>query len=327
MFKFTRSTVHHGEWLKKIRFNTAGNDRNCVEAFKGSAMSKRLFIWIGLIILVGVISAAGWSAYVIFNRPATEVPPPPARGKIPQMSPVTSRTTIHQVPVPPTPVQEQATMAAVEEETPAADTQTTPAPQPQTVAPAPTEPSAEQTPTMPQEKPTPEPVEQATVEKPAEQSDAQDSKAEPAPEPTTAKVETPAAPAAEPKPANQAAQQDSPDPASIRQPAPSEQGSVPSTSGPKPAARQTAQPKPSADFQFTIQVGAYHNKNYAESAMAQLSRKGYEAYIFEDTDAKSRTLYLVRFGHFPTRQSAQWALGAYQEKEHKKAIVARAGVR
>jgi hypothetical protein len=71
-------------------------------------MSKRLFIWIGLIILVGVIAAAGWSAYVTFNRPATEAPPPPVRGKIPQ--------------IPPT--------SAAKKKTHATDTRMTPAPQP-----------------------------------------------------------------------------------------------------------------------------------------------------------------------------------------------------
>jgi cell division septation protein DedD len=213
----------------------------------------------------------------------------------------------------------------------------------------------------PQEQPMPEPVEQAVVETSADQSDAQDSKAPPAFEPPPAQPETTAAPTAEPEPENQMAQQDSPDQMSMEQPALSEQGnapntsepepenqiaqqdppdqmsmeqpalsgqgSTPSTSGPEPAAKQAARPKQSADAQFTIQVGAYRNKNYAEDAMALLSRKGYEAYIFEDTDAKSRTWHMVRFGHYPTRQAARWALDAYQDKERKKAIIARAGVR
>jgi cell division septation protein DedD len=290
-------------------------------------MSKRLFIWIGLIILIGVISAAGWSVYVTFNRPATETPPPPVRGKIPQMPQTTSGNTIHRVKIPPAPAQQQATTATAKEETPAPDTQTTPAPQPRKVDPAPTDQSTEQTPMAPQEQPTPEPVEQAVAETPADQSDAPDSKAPPTPEPSPATGETPAAPAAEPAPENQTVQQDTPDPVSRKQPALSEQSGAPEASGPEPATKQAAKPKPPADSQFTIQVGAYRNKNFAEKAMALLSRKGYEAYIFEDTDTKSRTWHMVRFGHFATHQAAQRALGAYQEKEQKKAIITRTGVR
>jgi cell division septation protein DedD len=327
-FEFPRSTVHHGKRLKKIRFQTAGNDRNCVEAIKGSAMSKRLFIWIGLIILVGVISAAGWSVFVTVNRPVTEAPPPPVRGKIPQIPQTASVNTIHRSKIPPPPAaQPQATMTAAKEETPTADTQTAPAPQAQEVDPAPTPQSTEQTPMTPQELPAPEPVEQDAVETPADRSDAQDSKAPPAPEPPPAQPETTVEPAAESEPENQTAQQDTPDPMSKKEPAQSEQSSAPSASEPKPEAKQAAKPKPSADPQFTIQVGAYRNKNYAESAMERLSRKGYEAYIFKDTDAKSRAWHLVRIGHFPTRQAAQWALSAYQDKEQKKALITREGVR
>jgi cell division septation protein DedD len=289
-------------------------------------MSKRLFIWIGLIILTGVIAAAGWSVYVTFNRPETGAPPPPVRGKIPQIPQTTSGNTAHRAKIPTAPAQ-QTTMTAAKEQTPAAQAQTTPSPQPRKVGPALTAQSTVQTPMTPQEQPMPEPVEQAVVETSADQSDAQDSKAPPAFEPPPAQPETTAAPTAEPEPENQMAQQDSPDQMSMEQPALSGQGSTPSTPGPEPAAKQAARPKQSADAQFTIQVGAYRNKNYAEDAMALLSRKGYEAYIFEDTDAKSRTWHMVRFGHYPTRQAARWALDAYQDKERKKAIIARAGVR
>lgn len=289
-------------------------------------MSKRLFIWIGLIILAGVISAAGWSVYVTFNRPVTEAPPPPVRGKIPRIPQTTSGNTMHRAKIPPEPAQQQITMSAVKEETPAADTQMTPTPQLRNADLAPPDPSTEQTPVTPQERPTQEPVEQAAVETAADQSDARASKAEPAPEPPPAQLETPAAPAGAPEPENQAAQQDTPDPMSAKQPALPEQSSAPSTSGPEPVAKQAAKPKP-LDAQFTIQVGAYRNKNNADHAMALLSRKGYEAYIFKNSDAKSSAWYMVRFGQFPTRQAAQWALSAYQGKEQKKALIARSGGR
>lgn len=288
-------------------------------------MSKRLFIWIGLIILVGVISAAGWSVYVTFNHSETEAPPPPVRGKIPQMPKTSSGTTIHRVPVPPTPVIEQAMMTAAEQATPAVGTQVTLALQSRIVDPALTDRSPEQPPTVPQEQPTIEPMEQAAVEMPADQSDAQDSEIPPTPEPLQAQSKTPTAPAAEPEPETLSAQQDTPDSMSAKQPAPPEQSSAPSTSGTNPAAGQAAKSKPPAHSRFTIQVGAYRNKSNAENTLSLLSRKRYEAYIFENSDAKSRTWYVVRFGHFPTRQAAQWALSAYQDKEQKKAIIVRSG--
>jgi cell division protein FtsN len=285
-------------------------------------MSKRLFIWIGLIILAGVIAAAGWSVYVTFNRPETESPPPPVRHKIPQIPETTSGNTIHRAKIPPAPVP-----AAAKEETPAPDAQTTPAPHPRKVDPAPTAQSTEQTPMTPQERPTPKPMEQAAVETPADRSDVQDTQAQPTPEPPPAQHETTTAPAAEPEPENQATNQDTPAPMSSKQPALSEQSGAPSPSGPEPAVEQAAKSTPPVNPQFTIQVGAYRNKGYAENAVALLSRKGYEAYIFEYTNSKSRTWYVVRFGHFPTRQAAQRAMNAYQDKEQKKAIIARAGIR
>ena len=290
-------------------------------------MSKRLFIWIGLIVLIGVISAAGWSVYVTFNRPVNEIPPPPVRGKIPQMPQQTPVNAIHRAKVPTPPVQEPATMPVSEEETPAADEQVTPAPPSRNVDPAPTDQSSEQTSMTPQEQPAPEPVAQDKVETPAVQSDDKDSMAMTSPEPPPTQSEAPATPTSEPGPENRSTQQETPDPMSAKQPATSKQVAGPGTTEAEPEAKQTAGPIPPADSQFTIQVGAYHNRTYAEDAMAQLSRKGYEAYILEDTDKKSRTWYMVRFGHFPTRQAAQWALSAYRDKEQKKAIIARSGVR
>ena len=330
VFEFPRSTVHHGQSLIEIRFQTAGDDRNCVEASKGSAMSKRLFIWIGLIILVGVIAAAGWSAYITFKRPATEAPPPPVRGKIPQIRQSTSAKTIHRAKIPPPTSPQQATMTAAKEETAAADARTTPAFQGRKVDPAPTNQPTEPTPMAIQEQPTPEPVEQTAVESPADQGNAQDPEDSAPSEPPPAQSDIPAAPAVEPEPENLAVQSERPEPKAAIQPPPPVQAAAPSTANPEPpepAARQASNPKPPADSQFTIQVGAYRNKRYAEDAMALLSRKGYETYIFENTDKKSNTWHMVRFGHFPTRQAAQWALRAYQDKEQKQAIIARSGVR
>jgi cell division septation protein DedD len=179
----------------------------------------------------------------------------------------------------------------------------------------------------PPEQPAQEPVEQAAVETATDQSETQDSEAFPAPEPTAKPVETPEAPVSEPEPEKQAEQPATPDPMPEQQPTLQEQASAPSTTEPEPEAKPAPKPSVPQDAKFTIQVGSYRNKTNAENMMALLSRKGYEAYIFENTDAKARPWYVVRFGHFPARQAAQRALSAYEDKEQKKGMIARSGVR
>jgi cell division protein FtsN len=277
---------------------------------------KRLLIWSGLIIVIAVISAAGWLAYVALSQPATETRPPIVRGKIPQMPQSTSAKTTHRASVPPVPEQQKAAMAVVAKETPADSAQMLPDAQHQNGNPVSADQPDAPAPTASQEQRTPEPAGQAPVETAAEQSEdpaTPDTAAVQAV--TSAQGETSSVPAAEPTPAQQAA--------------PLEQASAASAVIPEPAAKPAPKqpPKQQMDAQFTIQAGAYRNKEYAENTMALLSGKGYEAYIDMNTDAKSRAWYLVRFGYFPTRQAARWALNAYQDKEQKRALIVRTGER
>ena len=312
-------------------------------------MSKRLFIWIGLIVLIGVIAAAGWSLYTTINRPAAEPPPPVARGKIPQMPATASGKVVHRAPVPHQTPQQSAAKAVPDSDTPEA---------------VPSEPSARISPgvtfnaasepamrteTADTAQPAAEPEATASDESPASRSTVASVPTSPAPgtdrapsgTPEQARaVESPSAePAAEPEtdltakptpgPASdsQAATQAqtapeqtpaSPPPAQARRPRPAPAVQAPAQSPP---------PEPQKQEPFTIQVGAYRNKVYAEDMRATLARKGYEPYIFEDTDARSHAWYVVRFGRFATRQAAQWALSAYRDKERKDAIIAKTGVR
>jgi hypothetical protein len=312
-------------------------------------MSKRLFIWIGLIVLIGVIAAAGWSLYTTLNRPAAESPPPVARGKIPQVPATTSGKVIHRARIP-----KQAPRQPVANAVPGSDTREAASPAPSArISPGVTFSSANESATRTETanpvQPAAEPEAAAPVESPtggstvppapsAPSLDAgQPSDAGPAPSDTPVQdlpVETPSAepataPEAEPSPepptdpqtvAQAASDQapDSPPPAPAKTSPPS----------PAPAAQETAPPpKPQIQEPYTIQVGAYRNKVYAEAALASLARKGYDPYIFKDTDARSRAWYAVRFGRFATRQAAQWALSAYRDKERKEAIIARTGVR
>jgi septal ring-binding cell division protein DamX len=273
-------------------------------------MSKRLLIWIGLIILVGVISAAGWSVFVTVNRDATEAPPP-VTGKIPQIPQPPSATTADQAPAAP--AQGQSTTAAAEQKPLAAITRTTSDPQPKKADPAPADPSAEGSPLTPQAQPAPTPEEPALSQPPAAPVDAIDSEAPESPEPPAATSEAPAAPETAPESENKAAQHEGVP----------EKMSDSSTSGKMPATALSAAPEPPAKAQFTIQAGSYRDKQNAENFMSELSGKGYDAYVHEVTDATSPAWFAVRFGRFPTFATAQQALSAYQEKEQQKAVIIR----
>lgn len=306
-----------------------------MQADKGAVMVKRLLSWIGLIILIGVISAAGWWAYVAFYQPATETRPAVVRGKIPQMPPSASGKTTHRASIPHAPEQQKAPTAAAAKGTPANSAQVLPDAQHQNGNPV----TAEQPPApaqmASQEQPSPEAVGQAPVETAAGQREDQDSEDPATPDAAAVQAaasvpgETSAVPTVEPKPGNQAAQPVAPDPTPAQQTAPLEQASASSAATPEPAAKPAFKqaPKQPMDARFTIQAGAYRNKKYAENTMALLSGKGYEAYIDRNIDDKSRAWYLVRFGYFPTRQAARWALSDYQDKEQKKGLIVRTGMR
>ena len=85
-------------------------------------------------------------------------------------------------------------------------------------------------------------------------------------------------------------------------------------------------PTPQADAEqptpFTIQVGAYLTKTYADQTVSQLIEKGYDAYIFQRTDKKQRLWYLVRFGHFQDRIAASQVLTTFKDQEHMEASLA-----
>lgn len=304
-------------------------------------MSKRLFIWIGLIVLIGVIAAAGWSLYTTLNRPAVESSPPVARGKIPQMPATASGKVIHRARI-----QDQTPRQPEASAVPDSNTPKAASPEPSArVSPGVTVSSAiesaARTDTAIPEQPSVQPEKGASNKSLSSRDTVPPTPTAPAPgagqSPSDTSAQTPAGmtlsaePAAEPTPEpavdSQTVAKAAPDQRPASAPPAPAQASPPS---PAPAARETEPappPKPRIQEPFTIQVGAYRNKVYAEKMLTSLTRKGYKPYLFEDTDAKSRAWYNVRFGRFATRQAAQWALSAYRDKERKEAVIARTGVR
>jgi cell division protein FtsN len=294
-------------------------------------MSKRLFIWIGLLILVGVISAAGWSTYITINRPDVESPPPAARGKIPQMPPPSSGGSVsHKINVQP-PADDQASA-------PLPDAQETAGLQPADQKPE----SNTDLPAQPEQADAQNAAQPDSATDQAETSlENQDAGPEAETEASTnrQKDQGKAAPETAPQqaaapPAEQQQQdvaQAEPDQASATQTL-SDESTKPAdadmTPAP-PAPEQTPQPKPKQldSKPYAIQVGAYRNKQYAQVAVAELANKGYESYIVEVADSKARPWYIVRFGHFANRKEAQAFLAAYQHKEKKQAIITQSGAR
>jgi cell division septation protein DedD len=76
---------------------------------------------------------------------------------------------------------------------------------------------------------------------------------------------------------------------------------------------------------FTVQVGAFHTKAYADAKLEELKILGYPAYLLEVMDRKQLPLYLVCFGRFPTLAEAGDSIAAFKEKEKMPAVVYRTG--
>jgi len=74
---------------------------------------------------------------------------------------------------------------------------------------------------------------------------------------------------------------------------------------------------------FTVQVGAFHTKAYADSKLEQLKILGYPAYLIEVMDRKQVTLYLVCFGRFQTLAEAGDTIAKFKEKEKMPAVAYR----
>jgi general secretion pathway protein A len=71
----------------------------------------------------------------------------------------------------------------------------------------------------------------------------------------------------------------------------------------------------------SVQVGAFLYPENAQHMAAQLSAKGYPAKIFPASDAKGRTLHIVRIGDHPSRQAAKAQADEFSRREHMEAVV------
>lgn len=74
---------------------------------------------------------------------------------------------------------------------------------------------------------------------------------------------------------------------------------------------------------FSIQVGAFREKAYAQRTMEQLQKKGYNAYIYETADKHMRNWYFVRFGKFDNREEAILTMAEFKQNQKRSAIIAK----
>lgn len=96
----------------------------------------------------------------------------------------------------------------------------------------------------------------------------------------------------------------------------------PSSSSPEEKAGTTA-PGVLQRPQFTIQVGAFREKAYAQKTMNQLQEKGYDVYIHKTADKHMRSWYFVRFGKFDNREEAIISIAEFNQIQKKSAIIAK----
>lgn len=66
---------------------------------------------------------------------------------------------------------------------------------------------------------------------------------------------------------------------------------------------------------FTVQVGSYKEENRAQSVVAKLKEKGYDAYLASMNLPSEGTLHRVRVGKFRTREDAFSTLKKLMVKE------------
>jgi cell division septation protein DedD len=86
-------------------------------------------------------------------------------------------------------------------------------------------------------------------------------------------------------------------------------------------ANNDSQPDAGKSTPFAIQVGAFRKKGFAENMTSQLKELGYPAFIFEMMNKERQPLYLVRFGHFSSRDVAASSAVAFREKEQMPVLV------
>ena len=95
----------------------------------------------------------------------------------------------------------------------------------------------------------------------------------------------------------------------------------------KPTVLVTSSPVSEKSFELTakmsysVQVGAFLSRNFAQKLVGTLRQKGYPAVILEVTDPKTRTWHTVRIGDFPSREAAIQKADEFTSREKLESAV------
>jgi len=81
--------------------------------------------------------------------------------------------------------------------------------------------------------------------------------------------------------------------------------------------------KPSGKVIYSVQIGAFENKNNAETLAKQYKEKGYETFVHTTTPKDKKTLYRVLIGKFENKKEASRFAENIIKKEKIKASIAR----
>lgn len=135
-----------------------------------------------------------------------------------------------------------------------------------------------------------------------------DSKTEPKPEEITKPTEAPT-------PAAESGAQETP-----AQTPPAKPTDTKAATKPTPDTKASTTPAPAAGT-FNIQVGAFGTKKPADTLVAKLKKKGYEAYVFTSPNGPSK--FRVRVGPYADRPSAEAAAAKLKKEEGLSPLVQR----
>lgn len=103
-------------------------------------------------------------------------------------------------------------------------------------------------------------------------------------------------------------------------PSPAATPSARAPAPPKPTPKPAAASKPAAGT-FTIQVGAFKDKDAAESVVARLKKKGFSAFVVAPDGADS--LFNVRVGSFTARADAERIQAKLRDEEKLKPFIVK----
>jgi cell division septation protein DedD len=78
---------------------------------------------------------------------------------------------------------------------------------------------------------------------------------------------------------------------------------------------------PPAGLLYAVQVGAFLSRDNASRFVLRLNQKDYQAYIFQQTDARERVWHAVRIGIYQDLETARSDAAVFKDKEKMPAIV------